>query len=136
LRVELRAVQLPWLTDEIDELRRPITEAIAGERARHDQLTAEDRDPQAPEALEVSAEIDRRAYQLKVLAMIREQLPIGDAAVATAVASPWRAKGERPDEAVDRIMPPVAVVGPAQGMLVPIRGATRNVTGALAEAMA
>lgn len=40
LSVELRPVQLPWLFDEIDELRRPIKEAVAVERARYDQLTA------------------------------------------------------------------------------------------------
>jgi hypothetical protein len=32
-------------------------------------------------------------YQLKVLAMIREQLPIDDEAVAAWVASPWQATG-------------------------------------------
>jgi hypothetical protein len=136
LRVELRPVQLPWLSDEIDELRRPIEEAIAGERARHDQLTAGDGDAGSPEALEVSTEIDRRTYQLKVLAMIREQLPISDEAVAARVASPWEANGERPVEELDAVEQPVRVVGPAQGVLVLIRGAVRNVTAALAEALA
>lgn len=37
-------------------------------------------------SLEASAEIDRRIYQLKVLEMLREQLPISRDAVAAAVA--------------------------------------------------
>lgn len=67
--------------------------------------------------------------------MIREQLPIDDAALAAGVASPWQAKDEDPEEP-DTIGPPIGVVGPAQGMVVLIRGATRNVTAALAEALA
>jgi hypothetical protein len=135
LCVELRPVQLPWLADEIGELRGPIEEELARERARHDQLTAEGTDPRSPEALEASAEIDRRTYQLKVLEMIRDQLPIGRDAVAAGVASPWRAEGESPYEELDTVGPSIAVVGPAQGMWVLIDGAARNVASALAEAM-
>ena len=135
LRVELRPVQLPWLCDEIDELRRPIEEAVAVERARYDQLTAGGADPRSPEACETDTEIARRNYQLKVLAMIREQLPIDDEAVTVGVASPWQAKDEDPNEP-GTIGPPVEVLGPAHGMLVLIRGAARNVTAALAEALA
>ena len=135
LRAWLRPVQLPWLADEIDELRRPIEEAVAVERARYDQLTAGGADRRSPEACETDTEIARRTYQLKVLAMIREQLPIDDEAVTAGVASPWQAKDEDPNEP-GTIGPPVEVLGPAQGMLVLIRGAARNVTAALAEALA
>jgi hypothetical protein len=134
LRVELRPVQLPWLADEIDELRGPIEEELARARARHNQLTAEGADPRSPEALEASAEIDRRIYQLKVLEMIREQLPISRDTVAAGVASPWKAKGASPDEGLDTVGHSIAVVGPAQGMLVLIDGAARNVASALATA--
>jgi len=135
LSVDLRAVQLPWLADEIAELRGSIEEGLARERAHHDQLTAGDEDPRSPEVLEASAEVARRGYQLEVLAMIREQLPVSDAAVAAGTASPWQERREPPDEELDPIEEPVAVVGPTQGMLVLIGGAARNVAGALAEAL-
>lgn len=134
LRVELRAVQLPWLADEIDELRGPIEEELARERARHDQLTAGDNDRRSEEAREAEAEIDRRSYQLKLLAMIREQLPVDHAALA-AVRSPWEVADDEPASEADPVDRPVAVVGPARGMLVLIRGAARNVAAALAEAL-
>jgi hypothetical protein len=47
LRVDLAAVQLPWLADEIDELRRSIQERLDHERARHDQLTVGDKNPRS-----------------------------------------------------------------------------------------
>ena len=39
---------------------------------------------------EPSEEEDRRRYQLRVLVMIREQLPVGPDAVQAIVASPWQ----------------------------------------------
>lgn len=135
LRIELRHKQLPWLADEIGELRRSIEEAVVRARARHDQLTAVAEDPPLPEAQEAATEADRRIYQLRVLAMIREQLPLTDAAVAAAVASPWDEVSGAPTTEPEAVQAPVAVVGPAQAMLTLTRGATRNVTGALAEAL-
>jgi hypothetical protein len=50
------------------------------------------------------------------------------------VASPWDDPSELALE-LARITAPVTVVGPAQGMLVLIRGAARNVADALGEAL-
>jgi hypothetical protein len=136
LRIELCAVQLPWLADEIHELRGPIEEELARERARHDQLIADGVDSRSPEAVEASTEIDRRLYQLKVLAMIREQLPLSNEEAADGVASPWDGDREHPYEAYSTVPHPVVVVGPAQGMFVLVHGAACHVASALAEALA
>jgi hypothetical protein len=136
LRIELRAVQLPWLADEIHVLRGPIEEELARTRAQHDQLIAEGVDSRAPEAVETSTEIDRRIYQLKVLAMIREQLPLSDDEVAAGVASPWEADQDHADASISTVARPVVVVGPAQGMFVMIDGAAYHVAAALTEALA
>jgi hypothetical protein len=70
---------------------------------------------------------------MRVLGMIRDQLPLTAAVVAGAVGDPWQ-----PDDValeVARITAPVTVVGPARAMLVLIRGAARNVADALVEAL-
>jgi hypothetical protein len=70
---------------------------------------------------------------MRVLGMVRDQLPLSAAVVAAAVGGPWR-----PDEAaleVARLTAPVTVVGPARAMLVLVRGAARNVADALGEAL-
>jgi hypothetical protein len=66
--------------------------------------------------------------------MIREQVPISRPVVAACVANPWDDPSELALE-LARITAPVTVVGPAQGMLVLIRGAARNVADALGEAL-
>jgi hypothetical protein len=80
------------------------------------------------------AEVHRRAYQLRVLAMIREQLPLRSAVVAASTASPWEAHDELAWE-LARIAAPVTVVGPARAMLVLVRGSARNVADPLGEAL-
>ena len=70
---------------------------------------------------------------MRVLGMIRDQLPLSAAVVAAAVGDPWR-----PDDAARefaRLTAPVTVVGPARAMLVLVRGAARNVADALGEAL-
>ena len=57
LRLELEPVQLPWLADELDEMRGPLEEALA--RAR--EAGSED-------------EATAHAYELRLLRMMRAQL--------------------------------------------------------------
>jgi hypothetical protein len=128
LRVDLRPVQAPWLADEIDTLRAVIGEELAVARARHDQLSAS-----PGTSSETAGEVERRIYQLRVLGMIREQLPVTPDVVAACVGDPWQ-PDDRAQEAA-RITAPVTVVGPARGMLVLIRGAATNVADALGEAV-
>jgi hypothetical protein len=128
LRVDLQPVQLPWLADEIDTLRATIREEHGLAVSRHDEL------PPAADGAEAEAEVDRRAYQLRVLAMIREQLPLSSAVAAASIASPWEDHDELAWE-LARITAPVTVVGPARAMLVLIRGSARNVADALSEAL-
>jgi hypothetical protein len=129
LRVDLQPVQLPWLADEIDTLRDSIEEELALERARYDALTSASK-----EASNADAELHRRSYQLQVLGMVRDQLPLDAPAVAACVASPWDQPNDLALE-IARITGPVTVIGPARGMLVLIRGAARNVADALGEAL-
>jgi hypothetical protein len=135
LQLDLKPVQLPWLADEIDTLRAAIEEELATARARHDQRLGGDREQRSPETREAGAEVDRRAYQLQVLAMIRHQLPVGDQAVAGGIASPWEAAGEDAAGPAAQVDGPIVVVGPARAMLVLVRGAARNVADALGEAL-
>jgi hypothetical protein len=128
LRVDLQPAQLPWLADEIDTLRGPILEEHARALARYDDL------PPAAGRAEAGAEVHRRAYQLRVLTMIREQLPLRPAVVAAWIASPWEAHDDLAWE-LARITAPVTVVGPARAMLVLVRGSARNVADALGEAL-
>jgi hypothetical protein len=133
LRVDFEPVQLPWLADEIDTLQSCVEDELARARSRHDHLAAGSTDSRAM-AGEAEDEVDRRAYQLQVLRMIREQVPVSGPVAAACVASPWDDPSELAWE-LARITAPVTVVGPAQGMLVLIRGAARNVTDALGEAL-
>jgi hypothetical protein len=130
MRVDLQPVQLAWLADEIDTLRASIEDELSRERARYEALPA----LSEGQVADMEAEVHRRAYQLHILAMVREQVPLEAAVVAACVADPW----DQPNELaldVARITAPVTVVGPARGMLVLIRGATRNVADALGEAL-
>jgi len=122
LRVDLEPVQVPWLADEIETLRSAILEALGRERAVARQPGAN------------GEEVDRRRYQLRVLAMVREQLPLSTDVVRAVVSDPWEDANELAREAA-RITASVTVVGPARGMLVLIRGAARNVADALGEAL-
>jgi hypothetical protein len=127
LRVDLWSVQVPWLADEVETLRASVAEEFSLARERHERALA------AGVGEERDADVDRRVYQMRVLEMIRNQLPLSAAVVAVAVGDPWQ-----PDDAaleVARITAPVTVVGPARAMLVLVRGAARNVADALGEAL-
>jgi hypothetical protein len=126
LRVDLRPVQVPWFADEVGTLQELISDELAVARSRHDQAgTSVDR--------ATVAEVDRRIYQLRVLAMVRRQLPLTAAVVAACVRDPWL-PDDRALEAA-RITASLTVVAPARSMLVLIRGAARNVADALGEAL-
>ncbi|MBA3262720.1 MAG: hypothetical protein H0T69_09695 [Thermoleophilaceae bacterium] len=131
LRVDLEPVQLPWLADEVDTLRRCIIGELARDGGRSNDLPAQSMERPWSDA---DAELHRRVYQLRVLVMIREQLPVSIPVVAACVTSPWDQPSDLALE-LARITAPVTVVGPARGMLVLIRGAARNVANALAEAL-
>jgi hypothetical protein len=131
LRVDLQPVQVPWLADEVETLRASVSDALAQPRARHAEAIADAADGRIGET---SDEVDRRVYQLRVLTMIREQLPLSAAVVEAVVADPWQQPSDRAWEAA-RITAPVTVVGPARAMLVLLRGAARNVADALGEAL-
>jgi hypothetical protein len=103
---------------------------LVRERARYEALPS----TSAGQAADLEAEVHRRAYQLHVLAMIREQIPLKETVVAACVGSPWDQPNELGRE-IARITGSVTIMGPARGMLVLIRGATRNVGDALAEAL-
>jgi hypothetical protein len=130
LRVDFQPVQLPWLADEIDTLRTSIEGELTRQRARYDALPS----TSEGQAADIEAEVHRRVYQLHVLAMVREQIPLEDAAVAACVANPWDKPNELARE-LARITARVTVVAPARGMLVLVRGAARNVADALGEAL-
>jgi hypothetical protein len=134
LRVDLQPAQLPWLAAEIDIVRYCLEDELAHLRARYDELPEAVKKNPLSSAREDEQEIERRAYQLEVLAIIGEQLPISAAAAAAAVASPWDNEVDDAPE-TDRAEGPVAVAGPAALMTVLIRGATRHAAEALADAL-
>jgi hypothetical protein len=136
LRIDLDPEQLPWLAAEIDTLRYCLEDELAHRCARYYELPGAAKQDRRGRARDAERELERRAYQLQALAMIREQVPISREAVAAAVASPWRKPVDCITPAVERVEgPPIAVVGPAALMTVLIRGATRNVADALGEAL-
>jgi hypothetical protein len=135
LRVELRPAQQPWLVDEIEALRRSCETDIAGLRERHDG-SRDAPDQGGPEVRDVERQLDSLAYKLRVLAMIREQLPLGSQAAAAAVASPWEGPPERAAPEPERPgEEPRVVVGPAAVITQLVEGATRSVAEALASAL-
>src|SRR6187402_1964937 len=64
-RLELSAVQWPWLADELDELRGPLEEEVQRARMAHDV------DPDDHTAEELSA----LEYESRLLRAMRAQLP-------------------------------------------------------------
>jgi hypothetical protein len=133
LRIDVDPAQLPWLTSEIDILRYCLEDELAHQRARYDEQAA--KEPAAAAVRAAGRELDRRAYQLQALAMIRNQLPMSSEAAATAVSDPWGKPAGAGAPELDRIEAPLTVVGPAALMTALIRGATRNVADALGEAL-
>ena len=135
LRIDFRPDQLPWLTAEIDIVRYCLEDELEHLRARYDELPEAARKERRPAAREAERELDRRAYQLQVLAMIAEQVPVSSEAAAAAVARPWSEPADRATPAAGRTEEPVAVAGPAALMTVLISGATRRAAEALGEAL-
>jgi hypothetical protein len=72
-RLELSAVQWPWLLDELDTLREVLEAALACAR---------------DDAADRRSEIEAREYELRLLAMIRAQLPPRDRAAAAVLVGP------------------------------------------------
>jgi hypothetical protein len=132
LRIELQPAQLPWLTAEIDILRYCLEDELAHLRARDDEPPEAAKKECRADARVAEQELDRRAYQLQVLAMIAEQLPVSSEAAASVVTRPWHPPAADAAE-VHGVREPVVVVGPAALMTVLIRGATRHAAEALSE---
>jgi hypothetical protein len=135
LRIDVDPAQLPWLAAEIEIVRYCREDELAHQRKRHEQLPAEATEPGRAKAREAEREVDRRAHQLEVLAMIRDQLPISSEAAQVGTASPWGAPADDTVCGLDSMDAPVAVVGPAALMTVLIGGATRHAADALGEAL-
>jgi hypothetical protein len=131
LRVELRRDHQAWLVDEINELRRAHQKDLAHWRARHDASPASPRQERSPEVREEERQLERLAYKLQVLTMIREQLPLGTAAAAPAVASPWHGHADDPAREPEPAQEPLAVVGPAAVITELIEAAARAAADAL-----
>jgi hypothetical protein len=89
LKLELAPVQLPWLADELDEMRGPLEEALLRARAE-----------------ESADEAAGHEYELRLLRMMRAQL-VDDRSTV--------------------------FVGPTGMVDEAVRGAMRNVVGALSE---
>ena len=64
-RLELSAEQWPWLMDELDEIRGPLEEAL---RRVWAQQALDD-------SAEVAQEVSAREYELRLVRLMREQLP-------------------------------------------------------------
>jgi hypothetical protein len=134
-RIDVKPAQLPWLAAEIDIVRYCLEDELAHQRKGYEQLPAEAKEQGRPKAREAEQALDRRAYQLQVLAMIRDQLPISSEAARVGTAGPWSTPVDETGSELNRDTTPVAVVGPAALMTILIRGATRHVADALAEAL-
>jgi hypothetical protein len=133
LRVDVQPAQLPWLAAEIDVLHYCLEDELAHQRARYDERAANE--DASPAVREAERELDRRAYQLQALAMVRDQLPLSSEAATASVALPWGKPAGAGALEMKCIEAPLTVVGPAALMTMLIRGATRNVADALGEAL-
>jgi hypothetical protein len=107
LRVELAPCQIAAAIEELEEWRGPLSETFEPARTRWDDLA----DKESPGSLDHSMEqeVSRSAYALRVLGMLRAQLPTVDH-----------------DE-------PVVVVGPASMVSHFIAGAARSAVDDLAD---
>src|SRR4051794_38441514 len=110
LRVDLQRVQLPWLIAEIDELCASLERVRDRDRASYEELSDIAKRDRTRRAWQLEQEIERRAYQLETLGMIRGQLPV------TPGASEL---GETPADSAATLLreplsrEPLSVVGPA-----------------------
>jgi hypothetical protein len=135
LRIDVQPPQLPWIATEIEIVRYCLEDELAHRRARCDRLPDVSAEHGQPSACDAAHELDRRAYQLRALAMIREQVPISREAAAAAVASPWGKPADDARPGLERVEGPVAIVGPAALMTLLMRGAARRAADVLAEAL-
>jgi hypothetical protein len=131
LRIELPTAQLPWLVDEIEELRRSSETDAAFWRARASSPGDEragSRDTREPEQ-----ELERLAYKLEVLEMIRRQLP--PVSETDVDANPSDGPGDDATPEPEAPAEPLVVVGPAAVMTQLIEGAAIHVAESLASAL-
>ena len=78
LRVELDPVQLPWLIDEIEEMRGPLEEQLQRTRAEHERRDDD----------ETARELAERSYHLRLLRLMRARLPCRDYEQPTTFLGP------------------------------------------------
>jgi hypothetical protein len=83
LRVELQPVQVPWLVDELEEMRGPLEETVRRIRA--------DASAQCERAV---ADLATYEYELRLLRMMRAQLGAGQADEPTVFVGPAGLVGE------------------------------------------
>jgi hypothetical protein len=119
LRLELPPAQLPWLVELINELRRSIETDAGFWRAR--ASAASDERDGSPDMREPEKELERLAYKLEVLEMIRRQLPVATEAV-DPTANPWDGPLDDVPPEPDPAEAPLVVVGPAAVMTQVIEG--------------
>jgi hypothetical protein len=86
LRIELEASQVPGAISELEERRGPLNEAFEQARTRWDEIA--DQRPPAWNAPALERELSRCAYALRVLGMVRAQLPALDHGDSVVVAGP------------------------------------------------
>jgi hypothetical protein len=106
LRVELAPCQIAAAIDELEERRGPLNEAYEHARTRWDEVADREREP---ETTKLQEELSKSAYALRVLTMLRGQLPTA------------------------RHETPVILVGPASTISSIVSAAVRNVADDLAE---
>jgi len=134
LRVDLQPGQMPWLAAEIEIVRYYLEDELEHVRARYYEPEAA-RKRRRQDARDAEEELERRAYQIQALAMIRDQLPISAAATAVAIAGPWGEAAGQSSPEHERRAEPTAVAGPAALMTILIGGAMRHAAEALGEAL-
>jgi hypothetical protein len=135
VRIDVTPGQLPWLVDEIETVRYALEEDIEHQR-RRDASPEANHQPCPPGVGETRPTLDALKRQLGILAMIREQLPIGDEAAKAAATSPWAQPADAVAPAGEDAAGRVAVVGPAALMTVIVRGALTYVAQQLSEGVA
>jgi hypothetical protein len=107
LRVELEPCQITGAIKELEEQRGPLNESFEQARTRWDALA--EQESQGSTARSLEHELSKSAYALRLLSMLRAQLPA-------------LGHGE-----------PVAVVGPASSISGLIAAAARNAVDELSE---
>ena len=111
LRVELGQPQVPWLIAEMDDLRASFEGELSRALVSYDELPDFAKQERTARARDLEQEVERRAYQLKALAMIRDQIPLGpDDQGGQGDSAPARAAATEAALVSDT---PLSLVGPA-----------------------